>query len=78
MPLGLMSAPVETVTRALTAGLRPASLFDGAAQDGDWYLARAASLRCLERCCSKETTEGQLLSAELFSLLSMCALAACP
>lgn len=53
------------------------SLFDGANQDHDYYLARAASLRCLETCFPKETTEGQLLSAELFSLLSMCVLAAC-
>lgn len=80
--LGLASADVstrvETVTRALTASLCRASLFDGANQDHDWYLAPAASPPCLEACFSKETTEGQLLSAELFSLLSMCALAVCP
>lgn len=50
--------------------------FDGAHRDHDYYLARAASLRCLETCFPKETTEGQLLSAELFRLLSMCVLAA--
>lgn len=50
---------------------------DGANHNHDYYLARAASLRCLETCFPKETTEGQLLSAELFSLLSMCVLAAC-
>lgn len=75
--LQLMSAPMETLTRAITAGLRRASPFDGANQDHDYYLARAASLLCLETCFPKETTEGQLLSAELFSLLSMCVLAAC-
>lgn len=75
--LHLMSAPMETVTRTITGGLCRASLFDGANQDHDYYLAHAASLRCLETCFPKETTEGQLLSAELFSLLSMCVLAAC-
>lgn len=50
--------------------------FDGAHRDHDYYLARAATLRCLETCFPKETTEGQLLSAELFRLLSMCVLAA--
>lgn len=75
--LHLMSAPMETVTCTITGGLCRASLFDGANQDHDYYLAHAASLRCLETCFPKETTEGQLLSAELFSLLSMCVLAAC-
>ena len=75
--LQLMSAPMETLTRAITAGLCRASLFDGANQDHDYYLAHAAGLRCLETCFPKETTEGQLLSAELFSLLSMCVLAPC-
>lgn len=75
--LRLMSAPVETLSRAITGGLRWAPLFHGANQDRDYYLARAASLRRLETCFPKETTEGQLLSAELFSLLSMCVLAAC-
>lgn len=72
-----MSTPMETVTRAITAGLHWASLFDGANQDHDYYLARAAGRHCLGTCFPKETTEGQLLSAELFSLLSMCVLAAC-
>lgn len=72
-----MSAPMETLTRAITGSLCWASLSDGANQDHDYYLARAAVLRCLETCFPKETTEGQLLSAELFSLLSMCVLAAC-
>ena len=61
-----------------STGLRRASFLDGENQDGDWYLACAANLRCLEACYSKETTEGQLLSAKLFSLLSMHALATCP
>lgn len=74
----MMSAPMETLTRSITGGLRRASLFNVANQDHDYYLARAAGLRCLETCFPKETTEGQLLSAELFSLLSMCVLAACP
>lgn len=73
----LMSAPVEIVSCAPTGGLCWASLFGGANQDHDYYLARAACLRCLETCFPKETTEGQLLSAELFSLLCMCVLAAC-
>lgn len=73
----LMSAPVETVTRAvyLQAYAEPPH-FDGAHRDHDYYLARAASLRCLETCFPKETTEGQLLSAQLSRLLSMCVLAA--
>lgn len=74
--LQLISALMETLTRAMT-GLCWASLFDGANQDHDYYLARAASLQCLETCFPKETTEGQLLSAELFSLLCMCVLAVC-
>ncbi len=73
----VMSAPVEILTRAITGSLCWASLLDGANQDHDYSLAHAASLRCLETCFPKETTEGQLLSAELFSLLSMCVLAAC-
>ena len=72
-----MSCSMEILTCAITAGLYSASLFDGANQDRDYYLARAAGLRCLETCFPKETTEGQLLSAELISLLSMCVLAAC-
>lgn len=75
--LQIMSAPMEILTPAITGSLCWASLSDGANQDHDYYLARAASLRCLETCFPKETTEGQLLSAELFSLLSMCVLAAC-
>lgn len=67
----------KILTCAITAGLCWVSLFDGANQDHDYYLARAAGLHCLETCFPKETTEGQLLSAELFSLLSMCVLAAC-
>lgn len=38
-----MTPPVEAVRGALTAGLRRASLFDGANQADDWYVARAAS-----------------------------------
>lgn len=72
-----MSAPVEILTRAISGGLCRASPFDGTNQDRDYYLARAASPRCLETCFPKQTTEGQLLSAELFSLLCMCVLAVC-
>lgn len=53
------------------------SLFNETNQDHDYYLARAASPHCLETCFPKETTEGQLLSAEIFSLLCMCVLAVC-
>lgn len=73
--LSLMRALLATLTRAVSA-LRCASFFDGVNQDHDYYLAHAASQCCLETCFSKKTTEGQLLSAELFSLLCMCVLAA--
>lgn len=75
--LQLMSAPVERVTRAVySQAYAEPPHFDGAHRAHDYYLARAARLRCLETCFPKETTEGQLLSAQLFGLLSMCVLAA--
>lgn len=70
------SSDLETLPLAIT-GLCWASLFDGANHDHDYCLARAAGLRCLETCFPKETTEGQLQSAEQFSLLCMCVLALC-
>lgn len=77
LQLQLMSAPVEIVSRTvcLQACAEPPH-FDGTRRAHDYYLARAAGPRCLETCFPKETTEGQLLSAQLFRPLSMCVLAA--